>query len=216
MTTTHPRVPVRVAAPADIEAIVDTLTTAFFHDPLWGPVFPDERSRAARIMPMWRLFATAALRHSWTLVTRNVEAVAVWIPPGEDELSPEEETGLEHLLAEVASPEEVAAVLSVSEQFAAARPREEHFYLTILGTHDRHRGQGLGMGLLADSLARIDALGAPAYLESSNPANLERYESVGFVPRDRITVATGHVVTTMWRPAGGTAGRVEINRQIHR
>lgn len=57
------------------------------------------------------------------------------------------------------------------------------------------------MGLLTESLTRIDALGAPAYLESSNPVNNGRYQSVGFVPRDQITTATGHVVTTMWRPA---------------
>ncbi|MEU3735096.1 hypothetical protein AB0E81_37765 [Streptomyces sp. NPDC033538] len=57
------------------------------------------------------------------------------------------------------------------------------------------------MSLLAESLSRIDALGAPAYLESSNPANIRRYESCGFTARDEITTATGHVVTTMWRPA---------------
>ncbi|WP_434593960.1 hypothetical protein [Streptomyces sp. A5-4] len=57
------------------------------------------------------------------------------------------------------------------------------------------------MGLLAESLVRIDAHGAPAYLESSNPANIARYESAGFTARDEITTATGHVVTTMWRPA---------------
>jgi hypothetical protein len=38
-------------------------------------------------------------------------------------------------------------------------------------------------------------------LESSNPANLARYQSVGFTARDTITSATGHIVTTMWRPA---------------
>lgn len=51
------------------------------------------------------------------------------------------------------------------------------------------------------------------YLESSNPANLRRYEGLGFTALDRIAVATGHVVTTMWSPAtapgrgtGGAAG----------
>lgn len=91
-------------------------------------------------------------------------------------------------------------VLDNADRFEAARPAEPHFYLTLLATHDRHRGHGFGMCLLADSLERIDALGAPAYLESSNPSNLARYASVGFSTRDRITTPTGHVVTTMWRP----------------
>jgi hypothetical protein len=40
----------------------------------------------------------------------------------------------------------------------------------------------------------------PAYLESTNPANLKRYESVGFQERERLTMPSGAVVTTMWRP----------------
>ena len=57
------------------------------------------------------------------------------------------------------------------------------------------------MGLLAQSLTLIDALGMPAYLESSNPANDARYASVGFEPYTTITVPSGHRFTTMWRPA---------------
>jgi hypothetical protein len=56
------------------------------------------------------------------------------------------------------------------------------------------------MDLLRASLARIDAAGMPAYLESTNPANLKRYESVGFQERERLTMPSGAVVTTMWRP----------------
>ncbi|MFC9622785.1 GNAT family N-acetyltransferase [Streptomyces sp. NPDC056930] len=191
----------RVATSADIDAIVDTLTTAFFHDPLWGPAFPDTEHRAAQATSMWRLYATSALRYSWLLVTQNAEAAAVWIPPGADELTSHEAAGLKDLLERAANPAVARTVLDIADRFEAARPAEPHFYLTLLATHDRHRGHGLGMRLLADSLERIDALGAPAYLESSNPTNLARYASVGFTARDRVTTPTGHVVTTMWRPA---------------
>jgi GNAT superfamily N-acetyltransferase len=201
MTTAHRPVPARVATPADTDAIVDTFTTAFFHDPLWGPAFPDEQRRAEQAAVMWRVYVTAALRYPWTLVTPHAEAAAIWIPPGGIELTSQEADGLEERLAEATDPGTARAVMAVGEQFEAAHPREPFFYLTILGTHADHRGKGLGMGLLAESLARIDALGAPAYLESTNPANLKRYESVGFTARDEIATATGQVVTTMWRPA---------------
>jgi len=191
----------RVATAADIEPIVATLTTAFFNDPLWGPAFPDERHRAEQAAALWRLCATSALRYPWTLITDRAEAVAVWIPPGGTELTADEGDGLDELLTATAGADVAHAVLGIFDQLDAAHPHEPCFYLSLLGVHDDHRGQGIGMGLLADSLARIDALGAAAYLESSNPANNARYESVGFVARDRITTATGHVVTTMWRPA---------------
>jgi GNAT superfamily N-acetyltransferase len=201
MTSTYPSVPARTATPVDVDAIVSTMTTAFFHDPLWGPAFPDEQRRAGQAAAMWRVYATSALRYPWTRVTPEVEAAAVWIPPGGTELTPEEEGGLEELLTRTAGAEVAEAILTIGGQLEQAHPSEPCFYLTLLGVHDDHRGKGLGMGLLAESLARIDAQGAPAYLESSNPANLARYRSVGFTPRDTITIATGHVVTTMWRPA---------------
>jgi GNAT superfamily N-acetyltransferase len=187
--------------PADLDAIVATLTSAFFADPLWGPAFPDVDRRAAQASTMWRLFATSSLRYPWTRVTPNAESVAMWIPPGGSELTPDEEGALETLLVDTAGREAAEAILAIYDRLEAARPDDPHFYLTLLGTHDAHRGKGLGMALVRESLTRIDALGAAAYLESSNPANNARYQSVGFTPLDDLTIATGHTVTTMWRPA---------------
>ena len=201
MSTGYLPVPARVAGPADIDAMVDTLTTAFFDDPLWAPVFPDPDRRAVQTAALWRFSVTSALRYPWTLVTDAVESVAVWIPPGEDEVAPGEEDALRAVLEEQAGPAVAAETMEVLDRFDAARPGEPHFYLTLLGTHDDHRGKGLGMGLLAENLARIDALGAPAYLESSNPANIRRYERAGFAAHEQLAFASGQVVTTMWRPA---------------
>ena len=73
-------------------------------------------------------------------------------------------------------------VLELLERFDAHHPRDEpHYYLSLLGTHPDHRGNGRGMGLLAANLATIDDLAMPAYLESSNRANDHRYERLGFV-----------------------------------
>lgn len=56
------------------------------------------------------------------------------------------------------------------------------------------------MTLLAENLERIDEQHSAAYLESSNPANLERYQKVGFEPVGEFTLPEGDVtVTTMWR-----------------
>ncbi|WP_019072483.1 GNAT family N-acetyltransferase [Streptomyces hokutonensis] len=194
----------RVATVADLDAIVATFTSAFLHDPVWGPAFPDERRRAEQAAVMWRVYAGSALRYPWTLVTPEVEAAAIFIPPGGVELTEEEAGGLEGRLAAVTDEATARAITVVGEQFEAVHPAQPFFYLTILGTHADHRGKGLGMGLVADGLARIDALGelgAPVYLESTNPANNRRYESVGFEVRDEIVTAGGQVVTTMWRPA---------------
>ena len=56
------------------------------------------------------------------------------------------------------------------------------------------------MGLVAANLAAIDAAGMPAYLESTNPANVDRYRRVGFEPVGEFALPLdGPSVTTMWR-----------------
>jgi GNAT superfamily N-acetyltransferase len=197
----------RVATPDDIHGIVDTVTSAFFDDPLWAPVFPDAAQRTAQSSEFWRLSVTSALRYPWTLATENLESVAVWIPPEGSELTEDEANGLDAFLVDLVGRDTADSILAIYDQFERATPAEPHFYLSLLATHDRHRGRGLGMDLLRDSLTRIDALGAPAYLESSNPANNARYASVGFRPVDEFVTPTGQVVTTMWRGASGTVAR---------
>ena len=193
--------PARVAQADDVEAIVATVTSAFFDDPLWGPAFPDRLDRAAQASAFWRMLVTSALRYPWTFVSGNAESAAIWLPPGGTELTEIESNDFEAFLEGIVGREGAEAILEIVDRFERARPTEPHFYLSLFATHDDNRGKGLGMGLLRENLARIDSLGAPAYLESSNPANNDRYASVGFILRDEIVEESGHVVTTMWRPA---------------
>jgi ribosomal protein S18 acetylase RimI-like enzyme len=199
MSTSALPMPARVATSTDVDAMAATLTTAFFDDPLWGPAFPDRERRAGQASAFWRFFVTSSLRYHWTLVTEKVESVAVWIPPGGVELTDEEHRGFEAFLIGITSRPVAERIVAISDQLEAARPSEPHFYLTLLGTHEDHRGAGHGMRLLREGISRIDALGAAAYLESSNPANNRRYESVGFSRRAELSTPSGHVVTTMWR-----------------
>jgi GNAT superfamily N-acetyltransferase len=99
-------------------------------------------------------------------------------------------------------------VLETFERFEAAHPSAEpHYYLSLLGTNPDQRGRGLGMGLLAATLERIDAEGAPAFLESSNPVNTPRYERLGFVVCGEFELPDGGPsVTQMWRDPAARSG----------
>jgi GNAT superfamily N-acetyltransferase len=122
------------------------------------------------------------------------------VPPGFPELSESDESQLAAMIKESLGAR-ASLVMEVFERFGAAHPRqEEHYYLSLLGTHTDHRGSGIGMGLLAENLVQLDALRMPAYLESTNPANLPRYESVGFAVYETFELPDdGPTVTTMWR-----------------
>jgi GNAT superfamily N-acetyltransferase len=193
----------RPAQPADADAMTETIATAFFHDPLWSWAFADESSRAEQFRVWWRLFVDSCFRHGCTWVADDCASVAIWSPPGTSELTPADEEELVRLVGEIIGGDHGNQVLGVLAQFEAVHPTDvPHYYLSIVGTHDDHRGHGRGEALLAENLKLVDAEHMPAYLESSNPANLKRYMRLGFEPVGEIAVPDGRpAVTTMWRPA---------------
>lgn len=185
----------------DVASVVATLVGAFRHDPVWSWAFPDPRRRGAQHAAIFTCLVASAVERGWVLGTEDFGAVAVWIPPGEPELRPHEAAELEEVLADIA-PDRVEALTSMFAAFEAVHPHDTpHFYLSLLGTRPERRGEGLGMGLLAATLQRIDVSKAPCYLESTNPANLRRYEHVGFESRAATAVgSSGLAFTGMWRP----------------
>jgi len=186
----------RVATERDLDGVTETLTAAFENDPLWGWAFPDRE----RLASWWRFHVSSALRYPWVWTTDEYSVAAVWIPPGGVELTEEEESRVESILGDLIGTR-APEVLELLERFERTHPPDvPHYYLSLLGTSPQARGRGLGMGLLAETLERIDSEGMPAYLESSNSANDHRYERLGFEPVGAFTRPDeGARVTTMWR-----------------
>ncbi len=186
---------VRVASESDVDGITATLVAAFGSDPLWSWAFPGEG-----LADLWGLLVASAMRYSLVRFAGDYAAASVWIPPGGTELTAEEEASLGPLVeAQIGSY--AAEVLELFERMEHAHPAgPPHYYLSLLGTHPDQRGKGLGMALLADNLAKIDAEGMPAYLESSNSENDVRYERLGFVRVGEFERPDGRLTcSTMWR-----------------
>jgi ribosomal protein S18 acetylase RimI-like enzyme len=80
-------------------------------------------------------------------------------------------------------------------------PRDPHWYLPWLAVEPARRGRGLGSALLAECLARVDADGLPAYLETPNPRTIPLYERHGFEVTGEAVAGSCPPVTSMLRPA---------------
>jgi GNAT superfamily N-acetyltransferase len=191
---------VRQVTDADADRVSELFALAFHGDPTWSWAFPDPQRRLHQHRSLWALLLHSAIPYGSVWMTDDGGAAALWIPPGEHELNEPDEARLEPLVRDLLGPH-ADDVLGLFERFEANHPRQEpHYYLSLLGTHPDHRGEGKGMGLLAENLARIDELRLPAYLESSNRANDRRYERLGFVEIGEFSVpGDGPIVGCMWR-----------------
>lgn len=192
----------RPAGPADLPLVAGTLAGAFHDDPAWSWVFRDADDRPAQLMALWSLLLEGSVGYGWVWMTPEAEAATLWIPPGMPELPEAEAARIGPLFQELLAGD-TARVDALMERFMTAHPAApDHYYLSLFGTRPDCRGRGIGMALLADNLARVDADGRPAYLESTNPANLDRYRSVGFAAHGTFELPDGGpTVTTMWRDA---------------
>jgi GNAT superfamily N-acetyltransferase len=184
----------------EADRVIELFALAFYEDPTWSWAFPDRDRRMDHHRVWWGLFMHSALPYGSVWTTEDGGAAALWIPPGEPELSADDEARVEPLLRETIGPH-ADAVLTLLERFDANHPRDApHYYLSLLGTHPDHRGRGQGMGLLASNLAHIDEQGSAAYLESSNRANDHRYERLGFVQIGEFAAPCGGpTLACMWR-----------------
>jgi GNAT superfamily N-acetyltransferase len=193
---------VRFATPEDVPAITETISLAFHDDPTWSWAFPDDERRQEQYAVWWRFLIDGAMRFEdpAVFVTEGIEAAAIWLPPGEGELSAEDDERVPGIVRGLVG-DRARAFMELLEGFDAVQPADPpHYYLSLLGVHDDHRGKGIGMRLLEENIARFDREGVPTYLESSNASNNPRYESRGYgrvgafnTPDDSATI------TAYWR-----------------
>jgi GNAT superfamily N-acetyltransferase len=191
----------REAIDTDLETMLDTLVPAFDSDPVWGGwAFPDPSRASMQRRGLFRLWLQGALRYGSIRVTPNCEAVAVWYPAEGTASSADEQRELVEM-AHSSLGDHAEIFLRGSGILEASHPQQPaHHYLCLLGTHVSYRGRGLGMSLLRENLAMLDAVGIPAYLESTNPKNVSRYERLGFKRTGAIDLpAGGPRVDLMWR-----------------
>jgi ribosomal protein S18 acetylase RimI-like enzyme len=106
---------------------------------------------------------------------------------------------LEKIVRDTTKPEHLEDVLLTLENMGQSHPEESHWYLPVVGVDPNAQGRGLGGALMRHALARCDAEGSSAYLESTNPRNISLYERHGFKIIDEIRVGACPVITPMLR-----------------
>ena len=199
MTTIQADFRIRNVGPADRDAVADTVAAAFLDDPVTRWLVPDAERRKELVVPMFRLYVEPYLRHGETYLTGDGNGAAVWLPPGRELMTSEEEAAFGERLAEIAG-DDIERFVQLQETFDSHHPDEPYWYLQFLATVPAVQGQGIGSAFLREQLARVDREGAPAYHEATTPRNRALYERHGYETIGEFNLPDGGPpLWRMWR-----------------
>jgi GNAT superfamily N-acetyltransferase len=191
----------RAATWADADPLAATMARAFHDDPLICFILKDAATRAEKMPRLFKLLFKLGLPHGACDVTEGYEAAALWRPPNEWEIPWWQyiTNGVEFLgIFGLGGARHVTSIMDVIEK---RHPHEPHWYLQAIGTDTAKQGKGFGGVVIRRGLAKADAAGMPAYLESSKQTNVPIYQSFGFEVTGEITLPNGPTLWPMWRKA---------------
>ena len=191
---------IRLATPADISVLGQTLGQAFAQDPFlnWLIQQPDKERRFSAI---FELYLRSAIRQcQQTYTTENQTACSIWIPPGKKHFSAVSDIFLVLKLIPLIGVRRIASRLIGNSVMESHHPSEPHYYLLAVGVKPGNQGQGLGRSVIEPVLEKCDRERMPAYLETSNEQVIRLYEKFGFTRREEFKIPfDGPPIWTMWR-----------------
>lgn len=190
---------ITIGRPEDKARLLQTIVLGFAADPMARWASPDAAVYLDRRAEFFDAFGGAAFDHGTAFVADDGAAVATWLPPGV-ESDGERLSAIMDEQTPASRKAEMDALFAKMEEFHLHEP---HWYLPLIAADPARQGEGLGTALMEAAIARIDADGRPAYLESSNPRNIPLYERFGFQRMGEIQTETSPVLTPMVR-AGRT------------
>jgi len=194
----HPR----RASPDDTRALAHLFAAAFMTDPVmdWIARLGPKRAEGLERFFSW-LLQVRAIPFGEVWMSDDASVCAAWLPP-DAPASPGglfEQLKLLPVFVQLCGFTRLVRGQAMADAMEKNHPYERHYYLAFIAVAPRFQGVGLGSAILEASLARIDEMGLPAYLENSNPKNTPLYERNGFVTRKNIAPADYPPLFSMWR-----------------
>jgi GNAT superfamily N-acetyltransferase len=161
------------------------LMRAFQEDPFQSYIIPDPDERRKLSPPFFsELVHYGVVAGEVWSTTECIKGLAVWLPPDQRDVHVDllEEAGFNRLPS-IIGEEAFGRFTSFLDFIAPLRSRAvpgPHWYTMILGVDPKRQREGVGRSLLNEMFRRADAEGAPCYLETTQPRNVQFYVNSGF------------------------------------
>jgi GNAT superfamily N-acetyltransferase len=163
---------IQPATPADRGRVVATVVAAFVADPAFRYFFPDDATYERHAGVFAGYLFDKRVRHGTVWLGGDAAAVALWDPP-----RPPQDDSWQR----VDLPADVRERIDqYDEAVHPLLPTEPFWYLGVLARHPSHAGRGFGRLLMEAGVTAAHGDGLPAYLETTNPSNVDLYQRAGW------------------------------------
>jgi ribosomal protein S18 acetylase RimI-like enzyme len=168
------------ASSADLGQLVETLSSAFQHDPALSWILPDSTQRRFRLPKLFDIVVRSDLSAGSALRSESCEAVTLWRAPGKAQVGL-----IETLLSGLGYFQTFGAALgrakTVLRAMESHHPNgDSYWYLHYAGVRPEHQGKGWGSAAIRHGLTRAQAEGLPVYLETAKESKVALYRKLGF------------------------------------
>jgi GNAT superfamily N-acetyltransferase len=202
MSVMHSTIEVRRAGAADLPAVAAVLSRAFYDDPIFRWIFPDDEQRAASLPAFFAVFAEPFAPHDAVFTAAGGRGAALWLPPGRELVAEEQAAEFGRRVLDASGTQADASRMQAAlELLDANHPHEPCWFLNFVGVDPSLQGRGVGSTLLRVVLDRADREGTPAFLDATSAENRRLYERHGFVGTRELSVDGSPPFYSMWRAA---------------
>lgn len=186
----------RVATADHAQRLSDVLAHAFYEDPIFGWMMPDERSRLRRLRRFFAIELTrVGLKLGQVWASEDLAGASIVMPPGAWRVPPRAALLLGTTFG-LRLPRATRLLAAVESR----HPRTAHYYFADIGVLPTMQGRGIGSALMRPTLELCDREGLPAYLEASSERSAALYERQGFRITSELRVASSPPLRLMLRP----------------
>lgn len=189
---------VRKATPEQTATIAGALARAFFDDPVFRWIYPDDERRREVLPPFFSLWTQTFQPHDEIYTAGEGAGAALWAPPGVPPVPEEEADEFGRRMEEISGVDAERA-FAVSKLIDEQHPPGSYYFLQFMGVEPASQGRGIGSALVAHVLERFDSEGARAYLDATSPDNKRLYERHGFRASGEYAPEGGPPLWPMWR-----------------
>jgi GNAT superfamily N-acetyltransferase len=190
----------RLATVDDVPRLAAMLAAAFYDDPTFEWLLPDDGTRQIRLRRFFEIELRAvglARGRVWT--TSDLTGAAISTPPRRWRL-PWRAQLADGLAFTRAFGRRLPHAGWLLQRIEARHPRSAHHYFPAIGVAPAQQGQGLGSALMSPTLQRCDEEALPAYLEASSERNAALYERLGFELIEELRYGGSQPLRLMLRP----------------